>query len=95
MLEDEEYNRFLYMSYEPMSDAQGRRIFGKVNSGTFWQINAHAVGAENVLITLALFVDGSFVRAHIPVEPVLGKCPAPISPLFCAIAAGAGLTALG
>ena len=56
-----------------MSDEDGQRVFSQVNSGTFFQINCQLVGDDNTLIVLAIFIDGSFVRASIPVKPMHGR----------------------
>ena len=74
IMQDPEYEGYVYMGYEHMTAADGQRTFDTVNSGLFFQINCHAVGAEHTLLALALFIDGSLVRQNIHVKPALGKC---------------------
>jgi hypothetical protein len=72
ILEDKEYDGYMYWGFEKLTDEQGRRIFGPVNSGLFFQINCNRVGANNTMIALAIFIDGSFLKMNIFMKPALG-----------------------
>ena len=69
LVADVQYNGYQYLSFE-LLERNGERVSGPANLGVWWQINAHEVGSDNVLLALIVFNDASFATQTC--EPLYG-----------------------
>ena len=56
---DPRFNGYQYLSFQ-LLERNGQRVFRPANSGVWWQINARAVGSDNVSVAQVVFEDASF-----------------------------------
>ena len=72
-------HRIFYSTFE-LLERNGQRVFGPANSSVWRQINARAVGPDNVLLGMVIFEDESFATQG--VEPLNGIFAVMISNMF-------------
>ena len=66
-----------HFAFKKYKDATGARIIGgHANGCVTFQLAQIRVGEGVVLISIVLYVDGSFIKWGIPICPVYRKCPA-------------------
>ena len=71
LLADTRFAGYQYLSYEPVV-RDGNRIFGNANGGVWWQINAHLVGPDHVLLGLIVYTDESFMKQSLSCSSAYG-----------------------
>jgi hypothetical protein len=63
---------YLWFEYQEVKLVNGERVFGPANGAIWWQITVHQIGSSHVLIVIAVFKDGPWVKMNLSCEPVYG-----------------------
>ena len=61
-----------HFQFEISVDEDGRREFGASNGAVSFQIAQILCGEECTPISLVIYIDGSFIKHGIPVNPIYG-----------------------
>jgi hypothetical protein len=61
--------QYLWFEYR---EVNGERVFGSANGAVWWQITVRQIGCSHVLIVIAVFQDGSWVKMNLSRESLHG-----------------------
>jgi len=73
VLGDERMSGHQHFSFEMSETDEGLREFGASNGAVSFQIAQIRCGEECVLVSLVIYIDGSFIKHGIPVKPIYGN----------------------
>ena len=61
LVADTEFAGYQYLHYEPV-EQDGVRFFSNANGCIWWQINAHLIGPDHVILGLIAYTDESYIK---------------------------------
>jgi hypothetical protein len=75
LFSDPKFKHKMYLTFPPTYNETGERTFGPAKSGVWAQINTCAIGTDNVLLAMAIFIDGSYAKVNISLKLMYCKFP--------------------